>query len=84
MEYPEHEKLENINEQSQFVGEFLEWLNSTNRCIATQAFDGFGKPALREDTTTIQALLAEFFQIDLRKIEAEKQQMLAKLQTASI
>lgn len=81
--YPEHDKLQNISEQSQFIGEFLDWLRSTNRCIGVMAFDSFGDPVIRDDTTSVQNLLAEFYQIDLRKIEAEKQQMLDEIRQSA-
>jgi hypothetical protein len=76
MNLPEHDKLQNIQEQSNFVGEFIEWLKTTNRTIATQTFTSYGEPTLKEDRTTINALLAEMFEINLVKLETEKQLML--------
>lgn len=79
MKYTEHEKLAKISEQSQFIGEFLDYLQERGKCIADRAFDSFGRPCLSEDDTSIQGHLAEMFQIDLQKLEAEKQDMLEKL-----
>lgn len=63
-EYPEHDKLTLVKDESQAQGEILEWLADR------------GWLNLR---TSIQAVLAEYHEIDLDKIEAEKRAMLAKI-----
>jgi len=72
--YPEHEKMAGIRDQSQICGEFLEWLTTEGGFHLAQRSDSgpWTVPALYD----IAQLLAEFFEIDLTKIEAEKRQML--------
>jgi len=75
--YPEHAKLEAVAPQSQAIGEFLEWLMSTYSCE-------LGRPegrnaGFRPVGVSTQQLLAEFFEIDLDKLEAEKRAMLDAL-----
>jgi hypothetical protein len=75
-EYPEHEKLKALGGANQTVGDFIEWLGE-NRIELAQWNDA-GTYCLpihksRDD------LLAEFFEIDRNKLEAEKRAMLEKL-----
>lgn len=96
--YPEHEKLEKVKDQSQAVGEFLEWLRGTDRAIC-QWQDGvtdagrianafsFSDQDLSEEPNKgwfpvhdpIEKTLAEYFDIDLNKLEKEKRQMLEEI-----
>lgn len=110
-DYPEHEKLRKISDQSQICGEFLEWLRGGHEgspglhlCQWKEApedvphwiHDETGEPvsfSSRHATEnpewypsgyyspglTTQELLARFFGIDQKKIDEEKEQMLAAL-----
>lgn len=74
--YPEHEKLQKVKDQSQAIGEFLEWLNSQKIYLAEYV----GKPGweyLEHKHFDISDLLASFFRIDREKLEEEKRHMLA-------
>jgi hypothetical protein len=71
-EFPEHDRLAAISDQSQVISEFLEWAQGRGSLLAYYGRDG----ALREDHTRVDVLLAEFFDIDLGKIETEKRAML--------
>lgn len=131
IEYPEHEKLEAVEEQSQACGEFLEWLLSVKGYQVCEHVEGHsngepryltfgetedGRPIYEDNTDTrepkrrspdvdawrraenpayfytptgfypvrqsIEALLAEHFGIDRKKLEAEKRAMLAKMRAA--
>lgn len=62
-EYPEHEKLSAIQDQSQQIGMFLDWLQETY-------------PYESAELPRIQKLLAEYFEIDEDKLEEEKRLML--------
>ncbi len=62
--YPEHEKLSEVKEQSQFLGEFLDYCRENN---------------INPLKGSIQQMLAAFFQIDLRKLEDEKDEMLEEI-----
>lgn len=70
--YPEHEKLKDVEDQSQAIYDFLDWAEEEHG-VRLQDHDGFTpRPPLK-------TLLAEFFEIDLTKLEEEKDQMLADL-----
>lgn len=102
-EYPEHEKLRAIQDKSQAIGEFLDWLQDGGfedygnidlcyrpliKTVERIGKDGYWRQEpLPEDKwfhsdhlTTLMTpksiLLAAFFEIDLKKLEEEKVQML--------
>lgn len=81
--YPEHEKLSKILQHSNIIGEFVEWLQEDKKIYLAS----YERRFLDQNTvsrsghlsvtdTPIRDLLAEFFDIDLNKIEEEKQMML--------
>ncbi|KKK84023.1 hypothetical protein LCGC14_2787510 [marine sediment metagenome] len=78
--YPEHEKLKAIQEQSQVICEFIEWLESgeasrDGACLEIARRDNeFGE--LESYFENTQPLVVRFFDIDLDKLEEEKRQML--------
>lgn len=69
--YPEHEKLKALGGKNQAVGEFVMFLAEKGIGLAKYRGD-----QLQLFTGRIQALIAEFFEIDEAKLEAEKQAML--------
>jgi hypothetical protein len=71
--YPEHDKLTAVAEQTQAIGEFMEWAESKGLFLARYV-DGSNFP--RPIHTDIRDLLAEWAGIDQNKLEAEKRQML--------
>lgn len=73
--YPEHEKLRAVKDKSQTIGDFLSWLDENDRVICKRDRDGDFCPV----RGTIEKLLAEYFEIDLRKISAEKDAMVDEL-----
>lgn len=95
--YPEHEKLSAIKDQSQICGNFLEWLrgkytfakaHSHNEDCASQVmrrgYDcGCFEGQLLPDNPSIERLLAEFFGIDQKRLEKEKQHMLDSIRKAN-
>lgn len=74
-DYPEHEKLSAIKDQTQTIHDFLEWCGQQGiqLCEFDERSDGYW-PARREDD-----LLADWAGIDLKAIEAEKRQMLDQI-----
>ena len=78
MEYPEHEKLKKISDQSQVIGEFLEHLEKKGVVLCVQSFRyvPIGKSK--------QIILAEYFGIDLDKLEVEKQEMIEGIRSNNI
>lgn len=79
-QYPEHAKLSAVSDESQSIGEFLD---GSEYVIAEWVeIDGLSEPRLLPTSKTINEILADHFGIDLDKIEAEKQAMLAQLVNA--
>ena len=70
--YSEHEKLRAVKDQSQAIGAYLEWL--AEQGWELQRADEDGKTEY--ECRTIERRLAEYFEIDLRKIADEKDAML--------
>ena len=73
--YPEHEKLAKIKDQSQAIGEFLEWLGDKKDIILGQFYYEEFSPA----HTSMLTLLAEFFDINQDILEQEKRAMIEDL-----
>lgn len=77
METPECDKLSAITERSQVIGEFLDWLQherSVELCERDCLSD-----KLMMCSSSIEQLLAEYFEIDLEKVEQEKRAILDEL-----
>ena len=88
--YPEHVKLGAIKDKSQTVYDFLEWAGEKGMHLGewepTQrrtANGQFGRnrivPHMHPVQTSKRDLLAEFFDIDLNKIEKEMRAMLDEM-----
>lgn len=73
--YPEHEKLAVVQERSQACGEFLDWLVNERRLVVAE----YGEYGLVAFCGGTQKLLAEFFEIDERRLEEEKRAMLEEI-----
>lgn len=78
-QWPEHDKLREVAERSHEIGEFIEWLEF-RKGLYFGEFDAMGEmfPAHPD----LQRLLAEYFGINLRKLEAEKRDMLTLMKEA--
>ena len=70
--YPESAKLSAVMKRSQACGEFIDWLAENH---GIELSDGHGRPVRRP----VRDLLAEFFEIDQAKVEAERRAMLDEL-----
>lgn len=77
-EYPEHEKVKEIRHKSQAVHDFLEWLEDTKKF---RLAEDFGHPCgyLVSANYRHDDLIAEFFEIDLKKFNKEKDQMVDEM-----
>lgn len=73
--YPEHEKLKEVQIESNACGNFLEWLVEQEIYLAKYNEQGVLRP-LRK---SINELLEEHFGIDQKKLEEEKQAILKAL-----
>lgn len=80
--YPEHEKLEKVSDQSQAIGDFVEWLQSKYSICKydEKRFGGTWWPV----TLDLQRTLAEYFGIDLQQLEFEKRLMLKRQIDATV
>jgi len=74
-QYPIHEKLQAVQAESQVIGEFLEWLESQGVHLAVY----YEERGLSPDRRSIQTVLADYYDIDLDGLEAEKKNMLEKV-----
>jgi hypothetical protein len=85
--YPEHQKLKAIQERSQAIGEFIEWLPQSKKKIHLAVYpeDDSEVPeyCLLAAHVDINELLAEFYGINLKKIETEKRAMLDEMREAN-
>jgi len=78
--YPEHEKLKAVQKESQAIGEFLDWLTGEKKIeLAKWNEDERVEDRLLPWHHSTEKLLADYFKIDLVKLEAEKRKMLAEL-----
>jgi len=71
---PECEKLKAVSARSQEIGEFIDWLHEKGFRLAK-----YHGQELRSVYTDPEQLLAEFFKINLKKVEKERSQLLAWL-----
>jgi len=99
VETPELEKMSAVKNESQKIGEFLDWLESKKKvalCLRHTHDDGcylghdddgneqmeplplcgYENGSLMPFFYTINELLAEFFEIDLKKVEEERRALL--------
>lgn len=87
-EYPECDKLRKVKDKSQVIGEFLEWLTDRGIVLAKlhEHTDGCIENGIRECGCSEEdfyplhrptdQILAEYYDIDLNKVEIEKREML--------
>ena len=69
--------MSRVTQKSQAIGEFLEWLDSNGVVLARwNQGSRMDNDELTPIGTTTEKLLAEFFNIDLNKVEKEKQAIL--------
>lgn len=80
---PEHDKLKKVRTESNAIGAFLDWLlheRELEICEMPEKSETYFPVHL--PFGTIETLLAEYFNIDLKKIEQEKRAILAELREA--
>lgn len=78
--YPELEKVQANSEKSQAIGEFIDWLQDEKKIVLYKWDDEVSEHHPVPDRTPITQLLAEFFGVDMKKVEVERQQILKSLQ----
>lgn len=77
----EVEKMQAAQDRSQPIGEFLDWLFNKGFLISRYVDD---EHALVEVHRTIEQWLADMFDIDLQKVEMEKQHLLTRLRLQNL
>jgi hypothetical protein len=70
--YPECDKLSSVSVESQIIGEFLDWCNMQGVHLATY----YEERGLVADHRSITQILADYYDIDLDKVEEEKRKLL--------
>jgi hypothetical protein len=71
-----------VTDKSQSIGEFLEWLlGEKGMHLARYDEDHFDGEFLMPVNIGIQELLAEYFEIDLNKVEQERRALLENLRS---
>lgn len=67
--YPEHEKLHEVKRETQAICEFMEWLDRHKEIELRQRNTDY--PVMEK----ARDLVAEFYDIDLKELENEKDRM---------
>lgn len=90
MKHPECEKMLAVREDSQKIGEFLEWLESKKITFfewKEREYNEEMDEYIPEESGycpyhyDMESLLAEFFGIDLDKVEQERRQILDEIRS---
>ncbi len=83
--YPEHAKLKALGGANQTIGDFIEWLGEQGFTIAHHALLESGEPSVHLSWCgkSRDRLIAEFFEIDQAKLDAEKDQILEDFRAAT-
>lgn len=77
---PECDKLAAVRDRSQVVGEFIEWLTGEKGIeLAIFGENEEGDEALLPFHFNRDGILAEFFDIDMNRVEKERRAILAQL-----
>lgn len=79
-DYPEHEKLKDLNGANQVVGNFINWLGENGYEIAKWHPH---RDELVPANRSIEKWIAEHFEIDAVKLENEKLAILDAIRTAN-
>lgn len=90
--YPEHEKRRRISDKSQAIYDFLMWAQDKGFEFGRTAVERVAVFEGTEDVTVLhpaegrqlKQLLAEHFGIDLKRLEAEQEQMVADMAALTV
>ena len=81
METPECDKMLAVQNESLILSEFVDWLNSKGYAICkVEETPGYPKEQWIPFRKSYEELLADYFGVDLKKAEQEKQAILKSLQ----
>lgn len=79
MLFPEHDKVREIKHLSQSIHEFIIWLSDTKDIHLAEWHHGRVRDELRYPSDSREELVAEFFEVDLKAFNKEKEQMYEQL-----
>lgn len=79
--YPALAKMESVQDESQALGAFLEWLQENGMTICEPS--GFHTMPHMPITASIEALLARYFEVDLVAVENERRAILAGIRESA-
>lgn len=89
-QFPEHDKVRVVQPQSQSIHEFIDWLANEKKIHLAEWEPNYrnGTHSSRSSSLIyarkpITELVAEFFEVDLKKFNAEKEQMYEALTSKS-
>lgn len=82
--YPECTKMDQVSDESQRIGEFIEWLQEKGYILARyEEVEGYSNPQLIPSPAPIERLLADYFGIDLDKVDQEQREILKVIRAAN-
>lgn len=79
-ECPECEKLSRVSEEFNKIGDFLSWLSQKDVVLAEWEIDWLIPSSYRLSDSGITKMLADYFGIDLNKVEKERRALLEWVQ----
>ena len=77
---PECERLKDVAPVSQKIGEFVDWLQTEKKFIICEEYEDGGITTNESAYLNMEKLLAEFFEINMDKVEKERRALLAWVQ----
>lgn len=75
-QYPECEKMAAVEDESQTIGDFLEWLGCVKEVSLCHLIEGEDEMEYDPIHIDTEQLLVEYFHINLKKVEEERRQMI--------
>lgn len=76
---PENDQMKANQDQSQPIGEFLDWLQNEKKIVLCKWDEKISEHHPQPVYTNIETLLAEYFGVDLKKAEKERKAILDNL-----
>lgn len=76
---PECDRMLAVAKESQAVGSFIDWMRGEGWGFGRVHDEGTHDPYWEWDPRSIEQMLADFYQIDLTKVEQERRAILAAL-----
>ncbi len=82
-ECPECDKMIGVQDQSDTLTSFVDWLNENGYTICTlEKTDGYPREQYIPHRETYEKLFAEYFNIDLNKVEKERRALLEAIRAS--